>query len=97
MDTDLRKVANELWKEFIPFQKAVVKALYRELKLSLNKHATHVNIKRHLNRNLWPDAEKELNAFKSCGILLKHRTNTVCLSRLGRELAIKAKEELEML
>ena len=74
------------------YQKAVL-SIYKELGNSYNKHATIINLSRHMAKHERHFGKDVVKAFIKLGLLRKHRTDTFCWTEPGqlycRELLMK--------
>lgn len=69
--------------EKLPIYVKSVESIHKELGESFNKHATIVNLVRHLPKHQRSLAKDVVNAFIKVGYLRKHRTDTFCWTEEG--------------
>lgn len=73
--------------EALPKFKLAVRSIYCELGESFNKHATEMNLSRHVDKNDRQDVRFTVRMFVKCGYLRHHRTDTFCWTAQGLEYA----------
>ena len=78
--------------EKLPIYVKSVESIYKELGESFNKHATIVNLVRHLPKHQRSLAKDVVKAFIKIGYLRKHRTDTFCWTKEGMEYSKKILE-----
>jgi hypothetical protein len=76
------------------YKKAVL-SIYRELGNGHNKHATKVNLIRHMTKNDRHFGKDIVEVFIKQGLLRKYRTDTFCWTEIGLIYCKELLEELE--
>lgn len=69
--------------EKLPEYRAAVLSIYHELGESFNKHATVINLSRHVPKNNRRFVVDVVKTFFRLGLLRKHRTDTFAWTNRG--------------
>lgn len=79
--------------EKLPIYAKSVESIYKELGESFSKHATIVNLARHLPKHQRSLGKDVVNAFIKIGYLRKHRTDTFCWTQEGLQYSKRILEK----
>jgi hypothetical protein len=82
--------------ELLPQYKKAVKSIYKELGNSYNKHATIINLIRHMAKNERHFGNDVVKIFIKKGLLRKHRTNTFCWTEKGLRYCVNLLVKYEL-